>query len=112
MKNLLSFSLISFALQLSLGQIDNYQALILKEKLTKKANSSVRHHSTHINFESIDKMIIQHKHVITVLNKNGNRDIDVFLYYDDNIKVKDIYAIAFDTSENEIKKFKKKTFEM
>ena len=96
--------------QLNIAQDSAYQSLLLKESLTQHANSSIRHYSTQITIESTDKMLIEHKQIITVFNKYGDKDTDAFLHYDDNIKVKDLEAIVYDKYGNEIKTFKKRDF--
>ena len=110
MRTIILFILGLLFFQSHYGQSKAHQSLLIKKRYTDNANSCIRHYSTHINIESIDKMVIKHKQIITVFNAYGNNDIDAYLYYDDNIKVKDIYALAFDASGKEIKKFKKKDF--
>mgnify|MGYP005849230321 CR=1 FL=1 len=110
MKNLLIFTIATLLFQLNLAQNSVYQSLILDQSLTQNANSAIRNYSTHITIESTDEMLIEHKQIITVFNKNGDKDIDAYLYYDENIKVKKLEAKVFDTFGNEIKKFKKRDF--
>jgi transglutaminase-like putative cysteine protease len=110
LKNRILLILPLFLFQLSIGQSTTYQSLLLDKKYSKNANSCIRHYSTHINIEAQDKMYVEHTQIITVFNKSGDRDIDAFLHYDDNVKVKNIEAKIYDTYGNEIKKIKKRDF--
>jgi len=88
----------------------NFKSTELNETLTDNATSCIRLSSTKIRVESQDKLIVKHRHVITVLNKYGNADVDAFLHYDDNIAVKKLEAIVYDKGGKEIKKIKKNDF--
>jgi transglutaminase-like putative cysteine protease len=96
--------------QLSFSQSDIYKAITIDDNLVNQANSCIRKYSTHISIEAQDKMLITHKQIVTVFNKKGNKDIDVFLHYDKNINVKKIEAKVYDAFGKEIKKHKKRDF--
>lgn len=104
------FILCFYITGLSVSQSASYQSLILKDTLKKNANSCIRKSSTRITIKSQDKMIIEHKQIITVFNKYGNKDIDAYLHYDKNISVKNLEALVYDAYGNEIKKYKKRDF--
>jgi transglutaminase-like putative cysteine protease len=55
-------------------------------------------------------MEVEYKKIITVLNKFGDKHIEAYLHYDDNISVKDLEAVIYDKLGNEIKKIKQKDF--
>lgn len=111
MKILSIFSLIFFfIIQESLGQTEEFQSLVIDKSLKKNANSCIRASSTLIEIEKSDKMIINHRQVITVFNKYGKDDVDTYLYYDENISVKNLEAHVYDALGHEIQKFKKKDF--
>ena len=102
--------LILLIFQSTYGQSSEYQSLILDKSLKKNANSCIRSSFTLIEIESSDKMLIEHKQIITVFNRYGDGDIDAYLYYDENIAVKDLEAVIYDAVGDEIKKYRKKDF--
>ncbi|WP_197493497.1 DUF3857 domain-containing protein [Formosa sp. Hel1_33_131] len=55
-------------------------------------------------------MSVKEKRIITILNKKGNENIDAFVYYDRNVKIKTLQVLAFDALGNQIKKIKKNDF--
>lgn len=110
LKSLLTLLIFLIAVQSFLGQTNDYQSVLIDEKYKKNANSFIRLYSTHIKIEEQDKMLITHKQIITVLNKNGDKDIDAYLYYDDNINVKKLEATVYDALGNEIDTYKKRDF--
>ena len=57
---------------------------------------------------SSSEMSIAKKCIITVLNKEGNDNVNAYVHYDDNIKIKSLQALAFDALGKEIKKDKEK----
>ncbi len=107
------FSLVLLGLSTSLlsAQEISYAASLIDKSLLTDANAVVRHSSTEVRIEAIDKMRIITKTVITVLNEHGNRYGFVGNAYSDNIKIKDQNAIIFDGLGQKIKKYKKRDFD-
>ncbi len=55
-------------------------------------------------------MTVEIHRIITVLNKEGNKHIDAYAHYDNNIKIKSINALIFDANGKQIKKIRKNDF--
>ena len=94
-----------FVVFFAYSQDSEYQAIVIEDALVKNANSSVRKAVTTINVESRDKITIEHTHVVTVYNSYGDKDVDAYLHYDDNVSVKKLEAKVFNKLGNEIKKY-------
>ncbi len=89
---------------------DYLNATTISEELLKGANSVVRLNHKDISLMAPDKMNVVVKRVITVLNKKGNTNIDAYIYYDSNKKIKVLEADIFDKFGRKIKTFKKSDF--
>lgn len=87
-----------------------YQASTIPLSLKKEANAVIRFSEMKIELESQNLMNVKGKRIVAVLNKLGNNDLGVYLYYDDNVKIKNIKAVIFDAFGNEIKTIKQKHF--
>lgn len=66
---------------------DNYFA-IYSDSLKKNANAIIKEDHVDIEIESIDKMIIKKKRVITILNKQGLGNINAYEYFSKSNNVK------------------------
>jgi len=84
----------------------DYSVLSIPDSLTENANAVVQLENTAIEILSSSKMVIQKNAVITVLNKLGDEDAYISLYYDKDIKIKDFGAKVYDAFGREIKKIK------
>ena len=82
----------------------------LDKTLTNNANAVIRLSEVVVSLKSSSQMSIKEKRIISVLNKKGNNNIDAFVYYDTNIRIKTLQVLAFDALGNEIKKIKKNDF--
>ncbi|HMC02188.1 MAG TPA: DUF3857 domain-containing protein, partial [Flavobacteriaceae bacterium] len=108
-KNILSVFLILITSHLY-SQEELYIASTISPDLKKNANAVIRLDETKINIESIRNLKHSYKRIITILNKNGDNDLDTYVYYDNKIRVKSLKAIVYDKNGNEINKFKKSNF--
>eukprot|EP00325_Prymnesiales_sp_UTEX-LB-985_P001110 CAMPEP_0174709068 /NCGR_PEP_ID=MMETSP1094-20130205/11141_1 /TAXON_ID=156173 /ORGANISM="Chrysochromulina brevifilum, Strain UTEX LB 985" /LENGTH=591 /DNA_ID=CAMNT_0015907709 /DNA_START=12 /DNA_END=1784 /DNA_ORIENTATION=- len=88
----------------------DFKNAIIPDALKKDANSIIIEDRVTVEIPSIDKQIVSKYQVINVLNKNGNRAVNAYEYYDDNMKVKDIGVTIFDKNGKEIKEVKKRDF--
>ena len=82
----------------------------INEAMMDNANAVVRFNEIVVSLKSSSQMSIKEKRIITILNKNGNENIDAFVYYDENVKIKTLQVLAFDALGNQIKKIKKNDF--
>lgn len=83
-----------------------YSILSIPDSLTTNANAVIQHENTAIEIVSSSKMVIQKNAVITVLNKLGDADAHITLYYDKDQKIKDFGAKIYNAFGKEIKKIK------
>lgn len=79
-------------------------------KLLENSNSVLRNESITIEIHSVDKMTIQTKRIVTVLNKFGEEHVSSGEFYDDNLKIKEQSAIVYNAFGKEIKKYKQRDF--
>lgn len=105
---LLQLIVIGYAIPLN---AQDYPGNSFKIELFSNANAILREQLTEITIESVDKMQIKKRRVVTVLNESGNHHVQAYTFYRDNIKIKDQKAWVFNSQGKEIKKFKKRNFE-
>ncbi len=107
MKNTIpTLALYLFILFPIFSQNIDYSVLSIPDSLTTNANAVVQLENTDIEIISSSKMVIRESAVITVLNKLGNGDGYIMLYYDKDRKIKDFGAKIYDAFGKEIKKIK------
>ena len=87
-----------------MSQSEPYAVSEIPQELKKNANAVVRSYDVTVDLSSTNKMVVKTKRVITVLNKQGNRNINASERYDNNSKIRDIRAIVYDKFGKEIKK--------
>ncbi|RAJ22519.1 transglutaminase-like putative cysteine protease [Gelidibacter algens] len=79
--------------------------------LLENANAVVRLDDIHIEVESYNKMVYTNKRIVTILNSSGNSKVGTSMGYDENVSIKKMEAKIYNSSGEEIKKFKKNDFE-
>jgi len=92
------------------SQENLYTSFSIPDNLRQNANAVIRLSSIDIELKSSDNMLVTEKRIITVLNKEGDRNIDAYVGYDNTTKIKDLEARVFDNFGKEIKKIKKNDF--
>lgn len=88
----------------------NYNTLVIPTALKKNANAIVRLSDVTVNIQANNKMSVTVKRVVTVLNKNGGKHINAYVYYEDGEKIEKLQALVFDQFGNKIAKIRKKDF--
>ncbi|RMB56615.1 DUF3857 domain-containing protein [Dokdonia sinensis] len=88
----------------------NYSFRNISSELIENSNSVVRLDSTVVTILNQETLEIHRKRIVTVLNHKGDIDIDAYVHYDKETKVKDIEALVFNSSGKEIEKLKKRDF--
>ena len=88
-----------------------YTSLTIPENLIENANAAIRSQDVVVTLNSPKSMSVVVKRIITVLNKRGNDDVNAYVHYDNNVKIKDLNVLVFDDFGQEIKKIKKNDFE-
>ena len=97
-------------LSFGFSQNEMYSSSTIDQNLVQGANAVVRLNQQEVIIESQQKMTIEQRRIITVLNEEGNRYVGAGVGYDEYQKIKKIEAVIYDDSGNEIKKIKKKDF--
>lgn len=87
-----------------------FKSNVITSELKENANSVIRLSSKRVHIKSPSKMVVNIKRIITVLNKQGNGDVDAFVNYDDGLQINDLQVLVFDANGKQIKKIKKKDF--
>lgn len=101
---------IYFIVLYSFSQDNLHIANTLDPVLKENANSVIRSNEVEVTMESTNKMLTKVKRVITVLSRGGNNDLNAYIHYDNNVKIKNLEALIFNAFGKEIKKFKKNDF--
>lgn len=109
LKNIVSIFLLLTCLNV-VSQSNSLAVTEIPEELKKNANAVVRLSNLDIIIERKNKMIFTYKRVVTVLNEKGNRFVEAYAGYDNQLKIRKIEAIVFDEYGEEIKKIKKRDF--
>jgi hypothetical protein len=90
---------------------DNYDAGLIPKDLLPYASSVIRDEQMNVQVESLDNTIVHVKSAITVLNKNGDRDADIFLDYDKSRIIKNVKGVILNEFGKPITKFSEGDFE-
>ena len=109
LKSMVNLIIIFTTLAVS-SQENLYTSFSIPDNLRQNANAVIRLSSIDIELKSSDNMLVTEKRIITVLNKEGDRNIDAYVGYDNTTKIKDLEARVFDNFGKEIKKIKKNDF--
>ncbi|MCH4553167.1 DUF3857 domain-containing protein [Aestuariibaculum lutulentum] len=103
----LSFFFISFIL---FSQDKVFTSSNIPEVLSDGANAVVRLDETRIDLLKIDEMLVSERRIITILNKSGDDNLNAYVHYDNNVKIKNLEATIFNKFGAVIKKIKEKNF--
>ncbi len=101
-------NLIAFILIVSTSFGQEYAANLIPDSLKQNANAVLRFEELNVKIKDIDKAIVKHKYVITVLNETGDKYATYFNHYDKLISLSDISANLFDANGIKIKSAKRK----
>jgi hypothetical protein len=97
MKIAFSFIALLFLVHSAFGQ-DNYDADLIPSNLKNRANATIRNEETTIDMRSPENVTLTVKQAITVLNKNGENQARLVLFYDKNTAVKSIKGEVYNAS--------------
>lgn len=92
------------------SQDEYYSSLTIESGLKKNANAIIRLSDLSIKVLEHDKMLINNRRILTILNSSGDSKIGAYLHYDKNVSIKKLEAIIYNAVGKEIKKIKKKDF--
>lgn len=108
-KHIILYFVLFTTLQIS-SQGNLHASFSIPANLKENANAVVRSSQLDITINSVDDMTVYEKRIITILNKEGNSNIDAFVHYDNNVKIKTLEVLVFNQSGAVIKKVKKNDF--
>ncbi len=69
---------------------DNYDPELIPTALLSRANATIRSEETVVDMRAADNVMYTVKQVITVLNKNGESNAGLVLFYDKNTSIKSV----------------------
>lgn len=110
MKPLLTLCCLVLSLGLSAQDFD-YAARTIPSDLKKDANSVVRYHEIIYRAESAKAATVFERKIITILNDQHNRENQLVIYYDNNVKVSKVKATLYDAEGERIRSAKKSEIE-
>ncbi|MBR9855553.1 MAG: DUF3857 domain-containing protein, partial [Algicola sp.] len=88
----------------------DYQVGSIPKAVQQNSDAVVRLAKMDVIVEARDRMNVIHKRVVTVLNKEGNKHVRAYAFYEKKDKVSYLEAIIYNAQGEEIKKIKKKDF--
>ena len=112
MKKNIDFQILFFCLFTTIifSQKAAYSSLLIPLELKENANAVIRSQITEITIEAVNRMTVHEKRVVTILNKVGDRNVDLYAHYDNDTKITKLSARVYDALGNEIKKYSKGKF--
>ncbi len=87
-----------------------YTAADIPASLKPRANAVLRHMETTVDMRSAEQVVISVKKAVTVLNKNGESDGGLHVFYNKNSVIKGIKGEIYDQEGLLISKFNEKNF--
>lgn len=103
--------LLVFFLNTSLFSVFSQDQLTVEENLNTNNSLSaiVEKESLSIEFEE-NKITMDYRLLVKVLNSQGEKALDTYVHYNDNIKIKKIEALIYNANGDLIRKVKEKDF--
>jgi hypothetical protein len=98
--------LILFVSNASISQ--EYAAKLIPDSLKENADAVLRMEHINVNISAIDKAVVKHKYVITILNENADEFAKYENQYDDLISLSNISATLYDANGIKIKSLKRR----
>lgn len=111
--NKLYFSVIILCflfLQSISSQKIEYSVSLIPDSLITNANTIIRKSSIEITIEAIDKQVIRRKRIVTILNKQGDKNADLYQHYNNDTRINNLSVKIYDGLGNELKKYSKRKF--
>jgi len=89
----------------------NYDASLIPKDLLPYASSVVRNEEVTIEVKDVGDAIYHIKKAVTVLNKNGDDDAHIVIYYDKNDAVKNVKGVVYNAFGKQTDKFSESKFD-
>jgi transglutaminase-like putative cysteine protease len=74
----------------------NYEVSLINKELLSHASAVILTNETEVNVKSMDYVTQHVKYAVTVLNKNGEREAGIYLYYDKINQVRSVKGTIYD----------------
>lgn len=100
-----------FITSLSANAQQNYAASLIPKELLPYASSVVRDDETSVEIKDLDNVIYHYKKVITVLNKNGDDDVEIIVAHNKFNIIRYIKGAVYDEFGKQTDKFSESKFE-
>lgn len=107
---LLSTLILSFFSLASCIAQDNYDADLIPATLRNRANAVIRNEETSVNMLAPNNVVYTVKQAITILNKNGEDNARLVLFYDKNTSIKNVTGEVYNEVGKLIVKFSESAF--
>ena len=92
------------------AQKNSYPISLIPENLKVGVNTVIREQKEAVEISSISRMNIKKHKAVTVFNKSGLSNLEVYEYYDKSSSIKSIEAVIYNSLGFELKKIKRKDF--
>lgn len=89
---------------------DNYDPELIPTSLLSRANATIRSEETVVDMRAADNVMYTVKQVITVLNKNGESNAALVLFYDKNTSIKSVKGEIYNAVGKLHRKFSQSDF--
>lgn len=88
----------------------DFESHTISKELKVNANAVVRNSNIIITIKDYDEVEVVTDRLVTVLNKDGERDINAIEHYDSSTKIKKMEATIYDADGNKVTRFKNGDF--
>ncbi|WCT14671.1 DUF3857 domain-containing transglutaminase family protein [Mucilaginibacter jinjuensis] len=93
-----------------LAGAQSYQADLIPKNLLPYASAVVRTDETIVTIKDNDNVTYHFKHAITVLNKNGEDDAEIYLWHNKNRSIRAVKGVIYDEFGKPVSKFSESDF--
>jgi hypothetical protein len=90
---------------------DNYDVSLISKDLLPYASSVVRNEEITTEVKDFDNTWLHVKRAITVLNKNGDDDVEISIWHDKSRVIKDVKGIVYNQFGKPVSKFSESDFD-
>jgi hypothetical protein len=87
-----------------------YEVNLISKDLLPRASAVVRNAETVIEVQSLDQVSYKYKKAITILNKNGDEDAAIYIWYNKSRSIKSIKGLIYDEFGKPVSKIVEKEF--
>lgn len=84
---------------------ESYTAEEIPAALKNRANAVIRKMETTVDMRANDNVSLNIKKIVTILNKNGDDEAELTLFYDKNVSIKYVKGAILDASGKQVSKF-------